>query len=374
MTQRWPLVLLLGSVVGAVGCSAPSSGAGADGGTDGGGQLEVDAGSDAGSEAASDAGFDAGMEAGPDGGVITHGMQLTLADVGPTVLGITSFTQVPGGTFTGTPLKDWGSLARTVGPGGETLDGFTFPEGTVVLERAELTSEVRVDSGWLVLRGCKGSLLLYNPLGDDGGGGALYSELTAFNSGGRKDGLQPVRTICHRCYFPHSGLENVYSDNVTLTESWISPDPGGSGDHVDGIQTWGGQSHLDFSRNHLQWNGDWNSTQSGLVGMYSDGSQGGYDGYDHVTVTNNYFVIGTGGGIGLHAPMSVPTSEMKVIGNRWKWEGDFGDPDYTPAVYRSSGAADYTKDGNAWSDNRWTDGPYSDQFLYPDNSTHPTEF
>ena len=31
MTQRWPLVLLLGSVVVAVGCTAPSSGAVKDG-------------------------------------------------------------------------------------------------------------------------------------------------------------------------------------------------------------------------------------------------------------------------------------------------------------------------------------------------------
>lgn len=308
-------------------------------------------------------------------GTITHGTMLTLSNVGPAGIGISSFTTVPGGTFTGTPLSGWGSQARIVGAGGETIDGFTFPQGTVVLQGANLTSEVTVSSGWLVLRGCKGSILLNHPTGDGGGGAALYSELTAFNAAGLKDGKQPAVSICHRCYFPHSGLENVYANNTTVTESWIAVDPGASGDHVDGIQTWGGQSYLNFSRNHLQWNATWNSTQSGLIAMYSDGSQNGYSGYDHVTLQNNYIVIGAGGGIGLHAPMGVSTTNMVVTGNRWAWSSDFSDPNYTPAVYRGTGTANYKINGNAWSDNTWNDGPlYVNQFLRPDNTTTVNDY
>ncbi|PTL80221.1 hypothetical protein DAT35_29935 [Vitiosangium sp. GDMCC 1.1324] len=311
---------------------------------------------------------------GVGGVAITHGSQLTVSDVGPAGIGISSFTNVSGGTFTGTALGGWGALARTVGTGGETIDGFFFPQGTVVLQGANITSLVTVNSGWLVLRGCKGSILLNHPAGNGGGGAALYSQLGAFNTVGAKDGRQPAKAICHRCYFPNSGLENVYSNNVTITESWIAVDPGGAGDHVDGIQTWGGQSYLNFSRNRLQWNGSWNSTQSGLIAMYSDGSQGGFAGYDQVTVQDNYIVIGRGSGIGLHAPMGVPVTNMIVTGNRWAWSPDFDDPDYTPAVYRSSGAANYKTGGNAWSNNRWADGPYANQFLRPDNSTRATDY
>lgn len=324
-------------------------------------------------------GRDAGVT--PDAGIadggattITHGSQLTVSDVGPAGIGISSFTNVSGGTFTGTALSGWGSLARTLGAGGETIDGFAFPQGTVVLQGANVTSLITVNSGWLVLRGCKGSILLNHPTGNGGGAAALYSQLSSFNAVGAKDGRQPAQTICHRCYFPNSGLENVYSNNVTITESWIAVAPGGSGDHVDGIQTWGGQSSLNFSRNRLQWNGSWNSTQSALIAMYSDGSQNGLDGYDRVTVRDNSFVIGSGGGIGLHAPMGVPTTNMIVTGNRWAWSSDFNDPDYTPAIYRSSGTADYKTGGNAWSNNRWADGPNANQFLRPDNSTGTTDY
>ena len=309
-----------------------------------------------------------------DAGTISHGLQLTLGDVGPAGIGISSFTDVPGGRFTGAALGGWGALARTIGPSGETVDGVAFPAGTVVLQGANLTSEVIVDAGWLVLRGCKGSLLLNQPVGDGGGGAALYSELSAFNAAGVKDGRQAARTTCHRCYFPHSGLENVYSNNVTVTESWIAVDPGQPGEHVDGIQTWGGQSVLNFSRNHLQWNGAANATQSGLIAVYSDGSQGGVDGYDQLTIENNYIVIGAGNGIGLHAPMAVATTNTTVTGNRWAWPPGYTDPDYTPAVYRATGAADYKAGGNGWSNNRWSDGPYADQFLLPDNTTRQTDY
>ncbi len=57
---------------------------------------------------------------------ITHGMQLTTSLVGPAGISISTFTTVPGGTFTGKALSSWGSLARTVAKGGEVIDGFTF--------------------------------------------------------------------------------------------------------------------------------------------------------------------------------------------------------------------------------------------------------
>jgi hypothetical protein len=282
---------------------------------------------------------------------ITHGTQLTTSMVGPAGISISTFTDVPGGTFNGTALSGWGSLARTVGAGGETIDGFTFPAGTVVLQGANLSSEITVSSGWLVLRGSKGSLLANHPVRDGGGVAALYCELTAFNTGGRRWDMQPAAAIVHRCYFPHSGLENVYSDNVTVTECWITPDPAAAGtdDHIDCIQTWGGQSHLNFSRNRMEFNGPYTHAGafSGMVAMYSDGDQKGNEGYDHVTVT----------------------------GNRWKWNSN-DDKDYTGAVYRNTSWAipDYKSDGNHWSDNKWIDGPYVNWYLLPNNNTSQTEY
>jgi hypothetical protein len=313
-------------------------------------------------------------------GGITHGSQLTTAMVGPAGISITSLTTVPGGTFTGQALSAWGNLARTVGAGGETIDGFTFPAGTVVLQGANVTSEITVSSGWLVLRGSKGSLLANHPVGDGGGVAALYCELTAFNTGNRKWNMQPAAAIVNRCYFPHSGLENVYSDNVTVTECWITPDPAapGADDHIDGIQTWGGQSYLNFSRNHMEFNGPYTqeAALSGLIGMYSDGDAN--DGYDHVTVSNNYFIL-HGYGVALHAPLAVPVTNMTVTGNRWTWSTDAEDKDYTNAVYHnpSWSIPDYNVPGgnnNIWKDNRWVDGPYANQFLLPNNATSPTDF
>lgn len=310
---------------------------------------------------------------------ITHGMQLTTALVGPAGIGIPSLTTVPGGTFTGKALNGWGRLARTVAAGGETIDGFTFPAGTVVLQGANITSLITVSSGWLVLRGCKGGILGNQPIGDGGGIAALFCELDAFNTVGRKWGDQPAVAICHRCYFPHTGLENVYSDHVTVTECWITPDTAaaGSGDHIDGIQTWGGQSYLNFSRNHIEFNPPYNANAgfSGMIGMYSDGDQNGYSGYDHVTVTNNYFIL-HGYGIALHAPLAVPVTAMVVTGNRWKWSPDADDKDYTNAVYRNTSQAipNYKASGNSWSNNRWSDGPYANQFLLPDNATSTTDY
>jgi hypothetical protein len=313
-------------------------------------------------------------------GGITHGSQLTTSMVGPAGISITSFTSVPGGTFTGKALSGWGSLARTVGAGGETIDGFTFPAGTVVLQGADVRSEITVSSGWLVLRGSKGSLLANHPIGDTGGVAALYCELTAFNTGNRKWGMQPAAAIVHRCYFPHSGLENVYSDHVTVTECWITPDPAapGADDHIDGIQTWGGQSYLNFSRNHMEFNGPYTqeAALSGLIGMYSDGDEN--DGYDHVTLTNNYFIL-HGYGVALHAPLAVPVTNTTVTGNRWKWSADAEDKDYTNAVYHNPNWAipDYnvpSGNNNIWKDNRWIDGPYKDQYLLPNNATSLSDF
>lgn len=309
---------------------------------------------------------------------ITHGTQLTTSMVGPTGISISTFTTVPGGTFTGTALSGWGSLARTVGAGGETIDGFTFPAGTVVLQGANVSSEITVSSGWLVLRGSKGSLKANHPVGNGGGVAALYCELTAFNTGGRRWDMQPAAAIVHRCYFPHSGLENVYSDHVTVTECWITPDPAaaGSDDHIDAIQTWGGQYYLNFSRNHIEFNGPYTheGAFSGMVAMYSDGDQKGFEGYDHVTVNNNYFILHDYG-IALHAPLAVPVTNMTVTGNRWKWNsGD--DKDYSGAVYRNTSWAipDYKLDGNHWNDNKWIDGPYVDWYLLPNNTTSQTEY
>jgi hypothetical protein len=310
-----------------------------------------------------------------------HGSQLTTSMVGPAGISITSLTTVPGGTFTGRALSGWGNLARTVGAGGETIDGFTFPAGTVVLQGANVSSEITVSSGWLVLRGSKGSLLANHPTGDSGGVAALYCELSAFNTGDRKWGMQPAAAIVHRCYFPHSGLENVYSDHVTVTECWITPDPAapGADDHIDGIQTWGGQAYLNFSRNHMEFNGPYTqqAALSGLIGMYSDGDEN--DGYDHVTVSDNYFIL-HGYGVALHAPLAVPVTNMTVTGNRWTWSTDAEDKDYTNAVYHnpSWSIPDYNNatsgNNNIWKDNRWADGPYANQFLLPNNATSPSDF
>ena len=310
-------------------------------------------------------------------GTITQGSQLDTTMVGPNGISISSFTSVAGGSFYGTALSGWGSLARTVASGGETIDGFWFPQGTVVLQGADISSLITVYSGWLVLRGCKGGIIYRNPIGDGGGGAALYCQLTAFNTNGRKDGEQPAEAVVHRCYFPHSGLENVYADNITVTESWITPDPSHIGEHVDGIQTWGGQRYLNFSRNHFQfnWPDDPAGSFSGLIAMYTDGSQDGYWGFDHVTVRDNYIILDSAG-IGLHAPLNEPVTYMTVTGNRWKWTTGAPDLNHTPAVYSNTSETipDYTTGGNHWSDNKWVDGPYANYFLLPNDNTSATDY
>ena len=313
-------------------------------------------------------------------GTITQGSQLTTSIVGPAGISITSFTSVVGGSFNGAALQAWGSLARTVASGGETIDGFWFPQGTVVLQGADISTEIIVYSGWLVLRGCKGGIKFSNPTSDGasngGGGAALYCQLTEFNTDGLKDNVQPAEAIAHRCYFPHTGLENVYANNITVTECWITPDPSFIGEHVDGIQTWGGQSYLNFSRNHLKFNNpDPDGSFSGLIALYSDGSQGGYAGYDHITVKDNYIILDSTG-IGLHAPLGEPVSYMAVTGNRWTWTNGAPDQNYSPAIYTNSSQSlpNYKTGGNSWSNNRWADGPYANQFLLPTNATSTTEY
>lgn len=305
---------------------------------------------------------------------ITHGSQLSTAMVGPQGIGISTFITVPGGTFRGTALSGWGNAARTVGAGGETIDGYWFPAGTVVLQGANISSGITVTGGWLVLRGCKGGILVDHPAGNGGGAAALFCQLIYFNTGGLKDGRQPAASVVYRCYFPHSGLENVYADNVTVTESWITPDPDTVGtEHIDGIQTWGGQRYLNFSRNHMEFNPPHTAPYglSALIGMYSDGAQDGFDGYDHVMINDNYFILNAYG-IALHAPLAVPVTNMSVTGNRWTWSTAAEDKNYTNAVYHNTSQSipDY---GNNWKNNKWADGPYADDFLLPDNSTSETD-
>jgi hypothetical protein len=112
-----------------------------------------------------------------------------------------------------------------------------------------------------------------------------------------------------------------------------------------------------------------------MVAMYSDGDQNGFEGYDHVTVNNNYFITHDYG-IALHAPLAVPVTNMTVTGNRWKWNSDSDDKDYTGAVYRNPSWAipDYKANGNSWSDNRWLDGKYANQFLLPNNTTSTSDY
>jgi hypothetical protein len=306
---------------------------------------------------------------------ITHGSQLSTTMVGPQGIGINTFTTVPGGIFRGAALSGWGNAARTVGAGGETIDGYWFPAGTVVLQGADISSGITVTSGWLVLRGCKGGILVDNPVGDGGGGAALFSQLIYFTTGGIKDGRQPAASIVYRCYFPHSGLENVYADNVTVAESWITPDPDTVGtEHIDGIQTWGGQRYLNFSRNHMEFNPPHTAPYglSALIGMYSDGTLD--DGYDHVIISDNYLILNAYG-IALHAPLAVPVTNMSVTGNRWTWSTAAEDENYTNAVYHnpSQSIPDYTADGNSWTNNKWADGPHAGKFLLPDNRTSDTD-
>lgn len=275
-------------------------------------------------------------------------------------------------------MSGWGNAARTVAAGGETIDGFWFPAGTVVLQGANISSDLTVTSGWLVLRGCKGGMLVTHPAGNGGGAAALFCQLIYFTTGALKDGRQPAASIAHRCYFPHNGLENVYADNITVTECWITPDPDTVGtEHIDGIQTWGGQRYLNFSRNHFEFNPPHDAPYglSGLIAMYSDGSQNGFDGYDHVLITDNYFILNAYG-IALHAPLAVPVTNTTVTGNRWIWSDTAEDEDYTNAIYHnfSQSIPDYKANGNHWKDNQWADVLHAGKFLLPDNSTSDSDY
>lgn len=311
-------------------------------------------------------------------GALSHGSALDTTMVGPAGIGISSFTSVSGGTFEGVALSGWSSVARTVAAGGETIDGFWWPAGTVVLQGANFTSGILVTHGWLVVRGCTGAGVgATNPTGDDGGLGVLYSQLTYVTTNNRRNNSQPMETIVHRCYFPHAGLENVYADNTTVTECWITPDGGAAGEHVDGIQTWGGQRYLNFSRNHLGFNPpDPNSTFSGLIGMYGDGDDGnGYIGYDHYKVSDNYFVLASTG-VALHAPLGVPATFGVVTGNRWIWSSSAGDKDHSGAVYLnvSQTIPNYLATGSNWSNNKWVDGPYAGWYLLPSDVTDTVDY
>jgi chitodextrinase len=309
---------------------------------------------------------------------LSHGSVLDTTMVGPQAIGISSFVTVSGGSFYGAALGDWGSAARTVAAGGETIDGFWFPAGTVVLQGANISSLITVYNGWLVIRGCKGQGLLgSNIMGDNGGVAALYCNVIVMSSGNKYWHIQPIKTIVHRCYFPHNGLENVYSDNVTVTECWITPEGGAAGEHVDGVQTWGGQHYLNFSRNHFSFVGpDPNSTFSGMLGMYGDGADDqGYIGYDHYRVENNYFILGTLG-IAMHAPLGVPATFGVVTGNRWTWSSSAGDKDHSGAVYLnvSQTIPNYHAAGSNWSNNKWVDGPYAGQYLLPSDVTDSVDY
>ncbi|HUP12457.1 MAG TPA: hypothetical protein VM187_09605 [Niastella sp.] len=116
---------------------------------------------------------------------------------------------------------------------------------------------------------------------------------------------------------------------------------------------------------------------SGLVAMYSDGANNSYEGYDHITIKDNYFVL-HGYGIALHAPWRVTVNNIIVTSNRWKWSADASDKDYTNAVCRNASLSmpNYKDavNGKKWADNRWAHGPYKDQFLLPDNRTTAMEY
>jgi hypothetical protein len=301
--------------------------------------------------------------------------------VGPGAIGITSFVDVAGGYVTGKTSQppngvpdEWESkgAVRVVAAGGERIDGYCFPEGTVVVQGANVTSHVDIygnqssgDYGsgavGVVFRGCKFRFSGYsNVLARDGAGIPI---MVSFSELGAKDKTQSEavgdafagsgaaddkRFIMKRNYITlvanaaEVGAHVIAEENLA-EDFWSFPD-----DHVDGWQFGGGVTDVTVVRNKVRLQAPY-----GATGCYSFFNDFADYSYSDVVFDDNYVA---GGGYSVYLPKKTySVTNFKARGNRWSTE--FADQcgDYGP-VYPTD-PMDPALNGNEWSDNRWLDGP-----------------
>lgn len=324
--------------------------------------------------------------AGGGPGPVAHGSDLSASVVGPGAIGITTFVDIAGGYVTGKTNQppngvpgEWDSkgVVRIVAAGGETIDGYCFPEGTVVVQGANITSHVDIygnnpsgDYGTgavgVVFRGCKFRFGGYsNVLARDEAGIPImvsYSEL------GAKDKTQAEAVgdafagngslgspfVMKRNYITLVANAGEIGSHVIVDENLAEDFWSFAGDHVDGWQFGGGISDITVVRNKVRLDPPYGGT--GCFSFFND-----FEDYSYAEVVFDHNYI-AGGGYSVYLPASTyPVSNFKARGNRWSTEYSPNCGEYGP-VYPTS-PMDPTANGNEWSDNRWLDGPNAGQAI-----------
>lgn len=318
----------------------------------------------------------------PEDSSVSHGAELTQAMVGPGAIGITAFVDVPGGYCTGVtydrPRKvpeAWfaAGVVRTVGAGGERIDGHDFPAGTLVVQGANITSPVDIygnqtDYGsgavGIVFRGCRFRFAglssvfarpghgIYVMVSYCDVGAKDQTQAEALSDGFKGGGEAGKPFIIKRNHISLTANAGELQSHLLIEENladgfWSFP-----GDHVDGWQFEGGNTDITLRRNKVSMDPPYGWTGCFSFFNVNKGDTQDY-GFHDVVLDDNYLA---GGSYALYLPRSnFPVSDFKVRGNRWSTEFGANCGVYGP-VYTNDPMNPATN-GNAWSNNAWLDGP-----------------
>lgn len=319
-------------------------------------------------------------------GAITHGDQLTKAHVGPAAIGLSGSVDItPQSIYTTKPA--W--VTRTVGPGGETIDGFAIPAGVWVVEDCNVKHAFQIygneGSGTaykgIVFRGCRMRFSetvipsIYVREHANAPIWLLYCDMGSPSSAqgnmvpiGNIDGEANAGTYVYRSYIStvSTGIQ-INAENGHVIESYVEDlllyEPSL---HLNGFTTNGGIQGIEILRNHIVV-GSTDSAghtidQTDAISFFQDfgdfqgTAPGGYQ------VRDNF--IG-GGGYALYAGMNAgkpPTSvrNMVVTGNKFTTIGTWPNSGYWGPV---TAEPVWGQHGNVWSNNTWADGPKAGQPL-----------
>lgn len=318
---------------------------------------------------------------------ITHGSQLTKAHVGPAAIGLNpaACTIAPGSV--GTTKPSW--VTRTVGAGGEVIDGFQVPAGVWVVEGCTITSSFQIygnaGSGTaykgMVVRGCEMRFaetvvpgiyvreqanapiwLLHNDMGSPSPSQGNMTPIANI------DGSPGAGSYIYRNFISRTstGIQ-INADNGHVIENYVEDlllyEPSL---HLNGFTTNGGIKGIEILRNHIVVNSPDSAghqiTQTDAISFFQDfgdfqgTAPGGYQ------VKDNF--IG-GGGYALYAGMNSgkPATSVKnmiVTGNKFTTIGTWPNSGYWGPVAAEPVWGQY---GNLWSSNTWADGPNAGKSL-----------
>ncbi|MEZ4222207.1 MAG: hypothetical protein R3B13_14825 [Polyangiaceae bacterium] len=394
MGARGVGVLALGLALGVVGCGGDddSSASGGAGGASSGGNAGTGATSSGGAAgsggASAGSGGSGGSGAAGTGGTgsIQHGADLTKADVGPGAIGMTGKTDIsPGSVYTDEP--SW--VTRTIAAGGETIDGFTIPEGVWLVEDCNVKNAFQIygneGSGTafkgIVFRGCRMRVaetviptiyvreqanapvwLLYCELGSPGPSEGSLVPIHNIDEGSQ------AGTYLYRNFISSAatGIQ-INAENGHVIENWVEDmllyEPSL---HLNGFTTNGGIQGIEILRNHIVLQATDSAghsiTQTDAVSFFQDFADfkgtapGGYQVRDNL--------LG-GGGYSLYAGMNSgkpadSVQNMVVTGNRFTTNGTYPTAGFYGPV---TATPEWGKLGNVWSNNTWADGPKAGQEL-----------